>query len=83
MKLIAHRGLMNGPDPKIENHPDQIQLALAEGFDVEVDVWYHVDTGFMLGHDEPTYSVLSSFLDDPRFWIHAKNLDALILLYII
>lgn len=80
MKLIAHRGLMNGPDPKLENHPDQIQLALAEGFDVEIDVWYHADTGFMLGHDEPTYSVPISFLEDCRFWLHAKNLDALILI---
>ncbi len=80
MKLIAHRGLINGPDPKIENHPDQIQLALAEGFDAEVDVWYSRDTGFMLGHDNPTYPVNLEWLDQTGLWIHAKNLDALALL---
>lgn len=40
MKIIAHRGLMNGPDKSIENSPAQIEMALAAGFDVEIDVWF-------------------------------------------
>ena len=37
--LIAHRGLYNGPDPWLENKPEQITKALTLGFDAEVDVW--------------------------------------------
>lgn len=80
MKLIAHRGLFEGPDKALENRPEQIKLALSKGFDAEVDVWYSRDTGFMLGHDHPSYQVTLEFLDNPGLWIHAKNLDALVLL---
>ena len=38
MKIIAHRGLLVGPDPKAENQLDTIDEALSYGFDVEVDV---------------------------------------------
>lgn len=80
MKLIAHRGLFNGPDSVLENQPQQIELALSLGFDAEVDVRYDRDTGFMLGHDEPTYPVKLEWLDQAGLWIHAKNLHALALL---
>lgn len=80
MKLIAHRGLFNGPDSALENQPQQVELALSLGFDAEVDVRYDRDTGFMLGHDKPTYSVNLEWLDQAGLWIHAKNLDALALL---
>jgi hypothetical protein len=39
MKLIAHRGLFNGPDVNLENRPQQIETALSRGFDCEVDLW--------------------------------------------
>ena len=38
MKIIAHRGLMVGPDPEAENQPDTLDEALSYGLDVEVDV---------------------------------------------
>ena len=38
MKIIAHRGLLNGKDEKLENRPDTFKKALEAGFDVEVDV---------------------------------------------
>jgi len=28
MKLIAHRGNINGPNPEKENHPDYINTAI-------------------------------------------------------
>ena len=38
MRIIAHRGLMDGPDKYLENKQVQIVKALEKGFDVEIDV---------------------------------------------
>lgn len=76
MKLIAHRGLFNGPDVNLENRPEQIELALSQGFDCEVDLWI-VDGEMFLGHDRPDYPTTLEFLKTPGLWIHAKNLAAL------
>ena len=76
MKLIAHRGLINGPDKALENNPNQIQLALEQGFDCEIDLWI-VDDKFYLGHDNPQFHVEQNFIEQQGLWIHAKNLDAL------
>jgi len=76
MKLIAHRGLVFGPDPALENSPSNIFATLERGFDCEVDLWIINDT-FFLGHDGPQYQVSPDFLYTPGLWIHAKNLDAL------
>lgn len=79
MKLIAHRGLLNGPDTDLENNPFQIKSALNKGFDCEIDLWA-IDNKFFLGHNNPTYEIPYNFLENPGLWIHAKNLDALYIL---
>lgn len=79
MKLIAHRGLYNGPNKNIENDPNQVQKALDLGFDAEIDLWA-LYGNLYLGHDEPQYRIDKSFLENTRLWIHAKNLDALLYL---
>jgi hypothetical protein len=76
MILIAHRGNVNGPDPKRENSPKYIQEALDKGYDVEIDVSY-LDGKWMLGHDKPTYETTTEFLKNPHLWCHAKNIDGL------
>lgn len=76
IKLIAHRGLYNGPDKTLENRPEQIIESLDLGYDAEVDFWV-VKNRFFLGHDLPQYEVSKEFLEQPELWIHAKNLDAL------
>lgn len=76
MRLIAHRGLFQGPSKDLENNPQQISLALSKNFDCEIDVWY-VDQQWMLGHDAPTYTVDYDFICQLGLWIHAKNLEAL------
>lgn len=76
MKLIAHRGLLNGPDVNLENRPEQIELALRRGFDCEIDLRV-IDSEFYLGHDGPDYPIDKKFLDKPGLWIHAKNWQAL------
>ena len=76
MILISHRGNISGPDFEKENHPDYITAAKNLGFNVEIDVWF-INKSFYLGHDAPAYKVESWFLQDEKFWCHAKNIDAL------
>jgi hypothetical protein len=76
MKLIAHRGLVDGPNTELENRPDQLMLAISLGFDCEIDLRV-VDGKLWLGHDAPQYPVDQDFISHPNFWIHAKNLEAL------
>ncbi len=77
MRIISHRGNLQGPDPTTENHPDMISHVLKDTpFDVEIDVWYDGNNLF-LGHDCPQYETTLKFIDNPRFWIHAKNIEAL------
>lgn len=81
MKIIAHRGLLEGPDLNLENRPAVIEHALRNGFDAEIDAWY-VGNKWYLGHDAPdeVYEVDMDFLNRNALWIHAKNLDALVAL---
>jgi hypothetical protein len=76
MKIISHRGNLKGPQPKTENSVEAITKALELGFDVEIDVWFE-NNNWYLGHDKPTYLIEEKFLENKKFWCHAKNLDAL------
>lgn len=75
--IIAHRGLLEGPDVNLQNRPDQVKKAIGLGFQVEVDVWY-IDGKWFLGHDGPEHSIDWQFLADHSndLWIHCKNLNA-------
>ena len=78
MKLISHRGNLNGPNPERENHPDYIMEAIQAGYDVEIDVWFK-DGKFYLGHDEPQYlfpyDLLNGYYN--KLWIHCKDMESL------
>jgi hypothetical protein len=76
MLFISHRGNLNGPNPKYENAPEYIQLALDKGFDVEVDVWF-VDGELYLGHDAGLCPLPKDWLRNQRIWFHCKNVSAL------
>lgn len=78
MKLIAHRGNINGPDPLNENNPEFIDAAIAMGYDVEIDIRL-IDHKFYLGHDDPQYHVSMTWLVKKKdnLWIHCKNLESL------
>lgn len=76
MILISHRGNISGKNPYNENNPSYIQNAVLRGYECEIDVWY-VNGDFYLGHDNPEYKVNHEFLQDNKFWCHAKNLEAL------
>ena len=75
MKLIAHRGLVNGPNKTLENQPHNIRSTLDQGYDCEIDLWVF-DDRLYLGHDGPQFNVTRAFIENPKFWIHAKNLEA-------
>ena len=76
MRKISHRGNLFGPNPKRENSPHYIFEALAEGYDVEIDVWY--SNGMVqLGHDSPIASVNKNMLKMKGLWCHAKDIQAL------
>tara|TARA_R110000824_G_scaffold40527_1_gene121455 strand:- start:1608 stop:2039 length:432 start_codon:yes stop_codon:yes gene_type:complete len=76
MTLIAHRGNTAGKNPDLENTPAYIDVAVAKGYDVEVDVWY-VEDKYYLGHDSPEIETTLEYLDNDKFWCHCKNVGAL------
>jgi hypothetical protein len=78
MKLISHRGNIDGPNSTQENCPEYIDFAIQLGYNVEVDVRCE-DHQFYLGHDEPQYYVPMTWLVErkDKLWIHCKNLKSL------
>lgn len=80
MKLISHRGNINGPNSCEENHPDSIRAAMRAGFQSELDLWFEKPYTLALGHDKPLYPISRNFLVNNlnRLWIHCKNIDALL-----
>jgi len=76
MKLISHRGNLNGSKPDSENNPEYINQAIKEGFDTEIDIWY-INNEWFLGHDKPQYKIDYNFLLNGNLWCHAKNKEAL------
>jgi len=74
--LISHRGNISGPLAAFENSPQYVLKAIDLGYDVEIDVWNLGDKWY-LGHDSPQYLVDLEFLENPKLWCHAKNIDAL------
>lgn len=78
MKLIAHRGNIDGPNVSEENKPKYILRAIENGYFVEIDLWYK-DNILFLGHDLPQYKIEYSFLIKNKYklFIHCKNIEAL------
>jgi len=78
MKLISHRGNIEGVIESSENDPQYIDKALNLGYDVEIDIWY-VDKILYSGHDAPTYTLDLNWLLDRKemLWIHSKNITSL------
>lgn len=78
MKLISHRANIFGPNPLLENHPDQIDKCIKLGYDVEVDMRM-INSIFYLGHDSPDYCVSMEWINDREnnLWIHCKDLNTL------
>lgn len=77
MKIISHRGNLEGLTPSRENSPSFIDEAIKHGYDAEVDL--RIKDGLLFfGHDEPQYEVSEVWLHQRRksLWIHAKDYEA-------
>ena len=81
MKLISHRGNINGPIPELENTINYIQQTIDKGYDCEIDIW-KINNDLFLGHDYPSTIVSLEFLNlnSDKLWIHCKNIEALVYL---
>lgn len=79
MIKISHRGNLKGKEEAYENNPEYIDSALAQGYDVEIDLWY-TENNYWLGHDEPQYQVSLTWLESRKnkLWVHCKNIEALV-----
>jgi hypothetical protein len=79
MRLISHRGNINGKFESYENEPNYIDLAIKKGYDVEVDIWY-IGNILYLGHDKPQYEIDFRWIRDrvDRLWVHCKNIEAML-----
>ena len=80
MKLIAHKGNVNGPDSLKENTPEQIEWCIENGYDVEIDVRYSPEKDkFYLGHDDLQHEINWWWLagKQKNLWIHCKDLFTL------
>lgn len=77
MKLISHRGNINGTISSEENKPSYIDCAIQSGYDVEIDVRF-INNQFYLGHDNPDYIVNDVWILERRdnLLIHCKDLDS-------
>lgn len=76
MKIISHRGNINGALPHLENTQEYVEKAFRNGFDVEIDLWF-IDN-FYIGHDRPERVIDFSWLwkNKNRLWIHCKDLES-------
>ena len=80
MKIISHRGNLEGRIPEDENNPDYIHEAIESGFYVDIDLLLY-ENGFYLGHDEPEYQIDLNFFKNERLWVHAKSMKTAEFLY--
>lgn len=77
MKIISHRGNLNGASCIEENTKKYIDIAIENSFDVEIDLW-KLNNEYFLGHDSPDHNVTLEWLSKRRnkLWIHTKNFNA-------
>lgn len=76
MRIISHRGNVDGPGSQCELV--NVESAFAAGFDVEVDVRLLNNTLYV-GHDAPIYPLPDAWFQPnliDRIWFHAKDIDA-------
>lgn len=81
MKIISHRGNVEGPNEQTENTVGAIEVVVnILNFDCEVDLWVRDKSQKLyLGHDFGTNFIQPSFIHKycNKLWIHCKNVEAL------
>lgn len=77
MKIISHRGNINGKVLEKENKPSYLDCAIFSKIEVETDIRW-IDNKFYLGHDNPDYIINEEWILKRKeyIWFHCKNLEA-------
>jgi hypothetical protein len=78
MKIISHRGNVDGKNIEMENSFEYLQSAIDLGFDVEVDLWI-INNIIYFGHDKPHHLITQKEFNSIKkhSWFHCKNLEAI------
>jgi hypothetical protein len=78
MRLIAHRGIIDGDYLDKENTYAAITTSILKGYDAEVDVRWH-NNQLYFGHDVPQEKVDPEFifLFENCLWLHCKDFESL------
>ena len=76
MKLISHKGNLNGQQVDYENSPSYVETAINLGYDVKIDVRIK-DNKLFLGQDEPQYQLDIDWLEKyhTKLWLHCKDIE--------
>ena len=74
MYYISYQGIFDGSDYQSANTPGQISKALSAGFSCLIDVW-RINNKLYVGNGQPLIEVTEKYIQGPRFWINAKNVD--------
>lgn len=77
MKIISHRGNINGIVLDKENKPSYLDCAIQSGYEVETDIRY-IKNEYWLGHDAPDYKINESWILNriEHIWFHCKDLSS-------
>lgn len=77
MKIISHRGNIDGINTDTENNPNQVDSVIDMGYDVEIDLRIK-DNKLFLGHDYPQYEIDIEWLSKrkDKLWVHAKDYNS-------
>ncbi len=76
--FISHRGNIDGRKIELENSPAYIDMAIKQGYQVEIDIWWK-DGNFFLGHDSPNFLINWEWIESrvSILWLHCKNIGAI------
>lgn len=79
MKIISHRGNINGIVLDKENRPSYLDCAIQSGYEVETDIRY-INGEYWLGHDTADYKINESWILNriEQIWFHCKDLNSAI-----
>ena len=74
MKIISHRGYLEGTNDSLENNPSNIDKCIKLGLDVEIDLRVE-SNNFYLGHDYKKYEINIEWLERRKkyLWVHCKD----------
>jgi hypothetical protein len=74
MLYISYQGIYDGQDYESANTPAQINKALGKGYSCLIYVW-RVNNKLYVGNGQPLIEVTEAYIQGPRFWINAVNID--------